>query len=463
MNRKKELFNNTIIIGIGNIFTKAISFILLPLFTLWLTPSQYGDYDLLFSYVSLLVPLLTLQLEQAVLRFTLEDKSKGNIYFKTCILFILLNSLLFSLLFGFVLDFNYHLGFTFCTVAFTFQVYTTEYLRGRNELKSYSVANILCGIETILFSFIFVNILEMGVDGLLFAFGLAYLLTSLYIIFQYKLYKNIKKSDFDFDVFKMLFFYSIPLLPNAISWWITNVSDRTLIKLFLGSDMNGIYAVSTKIPTLIAVFYSIFNLAWQQSAIITSKDHIDKRKEFYNSTFEQLYLFLFSSALCIVALTPILYKFFLGKEYSFGMNIVPILILATVFLNLAQYFGGILLGNKDTKTNGLTTVIGAILNILVNLLLIKFIGIYAAAISTMLSYIIMFYLRLDKLKYLFNTKKIINKVIFGFLVFTLFSILVLIGSNIYFQLTLLMCSIILFLYANKNIALSIVQNMKGHI
>lgn len=77
MNRKKELLKNTVVIGIGNIFTKAISFLLVPLFTLWLTTKQYGDYDLLYSYISLVVPAITLQLEQAVLRFTLDDKEKG--------------------------------------------------------------------------------------------------------------------------------------------------------------------------------------------------------------------------------------------------------------------------------------------------------------------------------------------------------------------------------------------------
>ncbi|MGT2745408.1 hypothetical protein AT575_04125 [Streptococcus penaeicida] len=462
MDRKKELFKNTIIIGIGNIFTKAISFLLVPLFTIWLTPSQYGDYDLLFSYVSLIVPILTLQLEQAVLRYTLDDKVKGDVYFRTCILFVLMNSIIFSIIFGTLVDFQYHLSFTFCTAMFALQVYSTEYLRGRNELKSYSIANIFCGIATIVFSFVLVYRLRLGVDGLLYAFGLAYLTTALTIIFSKKLYLNYNNKTIDFDVFKMLLLYSLPLLPNAISWWVTNVSDRTIIKIFLGSSMNGIYAVSTKIPTLIAVFYSIFNLAWQQSAITSAKDHIEKRREFYNSTFRQLFLFLFSSALCIVAITPFLYKYFLGHEYIGGIYIVPILILATVFLNLAQYFGGILLGNMDSKTNGLTTVVGAVANLLLNFLLIKFIGIYAAAISTMISYIIMFVMRLKKLDSLFNVKRIILFSIIGIIALSSFSIVIL-YSNLTVQILILLVTIFIFLYSNKNIVLSVINNLKGRI
>ncbi|MCK1221861.1 lipopolysaccharide biosynthesis protein [Streptococcus uberis] len=460
MNRKKELFKNTIIIGIGNIFTKAISFLLVPLFTIWLTPSQYGEYDLLFSYVSLVVPVLTLQLEQAVLRYTLDNKDKGDTYFKTSIVFVLVNSLVFSLIFGTLLDFQYHLSFTFCTIMFVMQVCTTEYLRGRNELKTYSLANILCGIATILFSFLFVYVLKLGVDGLLIAFGLAYLFTSLSIIISKKLYKNYNTSTIDLSILKILLMYSLPLLPNAISWWITNVSDRTLIKIFLGSEMNGIYAVSTKIPTLIAVFYSIFNLAWQQSAITSAKDDFEKRREFYHSTFRQLFLFLFSSAICIIALSPFLYRYFLEKEYFSGLYIVPILILATVFLNFAQYFGGILLGNMDSKTNGLTTVVGAVINIILNLLLINYIGISAAAISTMISYIIMFVMRLLKLKDLFDVKKIFRYAVLGVAIVTGISFVILMG-NLHIQLIMLVLSIIIFLVSNQKIMLSVLNNLRG--
>lgn len=462
MNRKKELFKNTLIIGIGNIFTKAISFLLVPLFTIWLTPSQYGDYDLLFSYVSLVVPILTMQLEQAVLRYTLDDNTKGDVFFRTSIILVLINSVIFSIVFGSLVDFQYHLSFTFCAIMFALQVYCTEYLRGLNELKSYSIANILCGISTIFFSYIFVYHMKLGVDGLLIAFGLSYFVTSFSIIISKRLYTNFNSETIDLKVLKMLMFYSLPLLPNAISWWITNVSDRTIIKLFLGSSMNGIYAVSTKIPTLIAVFYSIFNLAWQQSAITSAKDNIEKRIEFYNSTFKQLFLFLFSSAFCIIAITPFLYKCFLGHEYIYGINIVPILILATVFLNLAQYFGGILLGNMDSKTNGLTTVIGAVVNLILNFLLISYIGIYAAAISTMISYIIMFTMRLTKLKDLFNVKKISQYVILGMFSISILSLVVLFGSSI-IQILMVFISIIIFIISNKYIFLNVFNNIKGRI
>nr|WP_230081214.1 polysaccharide biosynthesis C-terminal domain-containing protein [Streptococcus uberis] len=142
------------------------------------------------------------------------------------------------------------------------------------------------------------------------------------------------------------------------------------------------------------------------------------------------------------------------------MYIVPILILATVFLNFAQYFGGILLGNMDSKTNGLTTVVGAVINIILNLLLINYIGISAAAISTMISYIIMFVMRLLKLKDLFDVKKIFRYAVLGVAIVTGISFVILMG-NLYIQLIMLVLSIIIFLVSNQKIMLSVLNNLRG--
>lgn len=461
MERQKELLKNTIIIGIGNIFTKAISFILVPLFTLWLTPAQYGDYDLLFSYISLVVPIITLQLEQAILRYTLENSDRGEIYFKASFGLVLINSIIAILLFGYILKFQYQWSFIFCTITFAFQVLAIEHLRGKSDLQNYSIFNILCGILTMLFSYLGVKILNYSVDGLLVAFGLAYLITAILIIISQKLYNCIFPIFIDFKILKALLRYSLPLLPNALSWWITSVSDRTLIRIFLGNLSNGVYAVSTKIPTLIAVFYTIFNLAWQQSAIVSAKDEIEHRNKFYNDTFEKLFKFLFSSALVIISLTPILYQYVLGSEYKSGMHLVPLLVLGTVFLNLSQYLGGILLGNKNTKANGMTTLISAALNLIINFVLITKIGIFAAAISTLISYIVLFILRLYNLKEFFKDNKIISRSLISTIILLICSYLVLKISHLMGQLCCLVFVGIIFIYLNRKLVFGILKNLKG--
>ena len=458
VDRKKELFLNTVVIGIGSIFTKALSFILVPLLTIWLSTTEYGDYDLLFSYVSLCVPILTLQLEQAILRFTLENKEKGKEYFSTCFSFFLFTSLIFIIAFSFIFKFEYHFSFAICTVSYAFQILTTEYLRGNNELKLYSLANIFCGGCMMSFSYLLVGQLKAGVNGLLYSFAISYFVTGLIIVLIKKPVGHLLKLSFDLEIFKMLLRYSFPLLPNAISWWITNVSDRTLINVFLGSEFNGIYAVSTKIPTLMTVFYSIFNLAWQQSAILSSSDSVEDKTYFYNTIFNKLYSFLFSSGILIIATTPFIYKFLLDDSYTSGMNIVSILVLSTIFLNLGQYLGGILLGKMDTKTNGVTTILAAIVNLIINFLLINRLGLVAAAISTLVSYILLFVLRIKKTNDFLNVKRIIIKLIFSTFCYVVMSTIIFLSQNIIIQFILLIVSSLYFIYSNRAIIYNIVKN-----
>lgn len=462
MNRKNELLKNSIIIGIGNIFTKSISFLLVPLFTLWLTTKEYGNYDLLYSYVSLIVPAITLQLEQANLRYTLDNKANGPRYFHISAIVVVINSLIIGIVFGFICSFEHHAAFTFCSITYALQIYTTEYLRGCNELKQYSIANIFCGLCTILFSFALVRICDFGVSGLLIAFGLSCLLTSIVIFTQKKLYHHIWKDlqGEGWITLKLLLAYSLPLLPNAISWWVTNVSDRTMIRIFMGNHYNGLYAVSCKIPSLITVFYGIFNLAWQQSAILSAKDDLEERKKFYGSIFRNLSIFLFSGAFVVISATPVLYRLFLKPEYMEGMTVVPILIWATVLLNLAQFLGGILLGYKDTKTNGSTTVIAAIANLAIDFILIQKIGLYAAAGSTLVSYFIMMILRMSKLKSLFHMKKIIFSTVIGSLALIIVSILMITVKSFFLQWIILLIMILIFFYLNRKTILGILKRAK---
>ncbi|HEL2570399.1 MULTISPECIES: lipopolysaccharide biosynthesis protein [Streptococcus] len=460
MNRQKELLTNTIIIGIGNVFSKAISFLLVPFFTVWLTTEEYGDFDLLFSYISLVVPFITMQLEQAVLRFTLEKKESAGEYFKSSFVLVLINLFLAISFICFVLRFQYQFSFTFCVISYSIYIFLSEYLRGLNELTKYSFVNILLGFLTIISSYFFTNVLKLAVDGLLIAFGFCYLLISIGIVVSQNLLSEFFTTPFNKITTRQLLLYAIPLLPNAISWWITSVSDRTLIRIFLGSDQNGIYAVSTKIPTLIAVFYSIFNLAWQQTAIISSKDQVDIRNKFYQSTYEKLFTFLFTSGIGIIVITPLLYKFLLGEEYGNGINLVPILILGTVFLNLSQYLGGILIGKMNTKVNGVSTLIAAGINILLNLLFINLFGLIAAAMSTLICYIVLFILRIVNLKEIFNLKKVITESTVGAIIFLFLSHVILSQDNIFVQITYVVIYLFFYIFINKKMIFGIVNLMK---
>lgn len=450
MKRNDELLENTIIIAIGVFTTKILSFILVPFYTLWLSPEEYGNFDLLVTYISFFIPFATFQLEQAIFRFCMENKSKSKEYYNNAILIVLFNILICNIIIYVLLrKYSYMIPFMLYFDSYALYNCGSEYLRGTNKLKLYSITNILTAIIIVILNIIFVYKLKLQNTGMLLSYGLAYMIGILYICFKEKLISKNLFKDYDKKVQIKMLKYSIPLIPNSISWWITHITDRTMIKLVLGSFYNGIYAVSCKIPTLVNLLFNVFNLSWQQTAIKTLKDK--DKNEYYEQLYKKLVKFLYTSAFCIIAVTPILFKFFIAKDYYIGIYQVPIILNAIIFLSMAQFLGGIFLADMDTKSVGITTINAAIINFIINVLFINVIGLTAASISTFLSYLVLFIFRHRKLSKKLNGKKIVNKIVTYNIGYILITILIYLINNIYIDIvfTFLFCAF--FVYSNYDL------------
>ena len=185
--------------------------------------------------------------------------------------------------------------------------------------------------------------------------------------------------------------YSIPLVPNSLSWTIINLSDRLVISHEMGTSANGIYSMAYKFPTLMDTIYGFFYTSWKESSAKAINDN-DKH-EFFNKIFRLLSKMMFSISIGIIACMPLVFNIFIKEAYREAYMYIPILIIATYYNNMSGYFGGIFSAYKDTKIMGTTTIIAAVVNLVVNILLIKFIGIYAAAISTLISCMVVYYYR----------------------------------------------------------------------
>lgn len=275
---------------------------------------------------------------------------------------------------------NIIISFLLYFISVSFYNISSEYLRGMDLLSDYSIHNIIVGVITVVASIFIVYHMKQGVAGLLFVYALAYATATADIMFRYKPFKasNSKVEDL-----KRMLHYSIPLIPNVLSWWIINVSDRTIINIFLGSFYSGIYGICCKIPTMLSLVFSIFNLSFQQF-VMHSNDETSQ-KNYYNFLLKKVIKILFSGSIAIIAITPIIYYQFLNNDYWSGISCTPVLLAGAIMLSLAQYTGDLLLAKKHTRVIGLSTVIGAIVNIILNIITIPKFGIIGASISTMIS------------------------------------------------------------------------------
>lgn len=405
MSREKQLIKNTVIVAIGKICTQFISFFLLPLYTALLSTEEYGTVDLLNTYVSLLIPLFFLQIDQSVFRY-LIDVRKNLIEKKklvsTTLIIVIIQSVIFLVLYLLISKFinnEYKYFLAINVIATMFSNILLQISRGLGDNATYSQGSLVSGAGTVILNVIFIWLLHMGAYGMLLATFLANVLCALFVFVKLKVFKYLSLGKFSKKELKKLWKYSIPLVPNQLSWWIINASDRIIITYVLGVAMNGIYSASNKISSICISFFNIFNMTWSESASMYIND---KDSHAYFSNILNISIKLFTS-LCIgiIAIMPFVFNYLItGKGYAEAYYQIPILMLATIFNIIVALLGSIYVALKNTKEIAKTSIYAAIINIGTNLLMIKFIGLYAASISTLLAYFAMaIYRFIDVQKY----------------------------------------------------------------
>ena len=252
--------------------------------------------------------------------------------------------------------------------------------------------------------------------------------------------------------------YSAPLVPNNLSWVTISLSDRLMLTWLAGSSANGIYSIANKFPNIIYTFYGFFSTAWKESAARAVKQ--ENKTQYYNSIYRDVKNFLKAITLGLIVVMPWAFSLLVDKSYNEAYIYIPILIISIYYTNMSNFYGGIFAAYKDTKIMGSTTVMAAIINIIINFIFIPKYGIFAASFSTLISNLVVFIYRKMKLVKYIKLKEKINYVYWVLLILTLVAyyknILVL---NIVMFIVVLLYAI----YTNKKFIKGILRPIFGKI
>ena len=448
---KTNLAKNTLLLSAGNILTKGINFIMIPLFSSWLSTEDYGTFDLYLTYIALAIPLLSLASADALFRFSLDRQEEKELtkYVSTALLINILTGFLFVTAIGiytFAASWKFGLPFAVLLVSLLFNTHLQGYMRAIKKLDIYSAS---CVVNTIVIAVtvsIFILLFHIGLAGIIYGYACGYIIGDIIIVSLTKYTRHIRFSSIRKNTFIDMMKYSIPLIPNNISWNIINVTDRTLINIFLGAAGNGIYAIACKVPSLCTALFFSFNISWQETAVETI--HSTQRKTYFHDTYNTTTATLLSVCCGILAINYFLFEYIFDHRYHEGFLYCPLLTSAILIDTLVQFLGGILIGLKKTKENGMTTLIGTIVNIVLNILLIPCLGIMGAVISTLIASLLIFVIRYHRLHKAFCLHlDIHNWFNIVFYIYMLASCYL--ATHITWAGTNLMLASIFFLYTNK--------------
>ncbi len=402
MTNYKYLFKNIGFLTLSNFATRLLSFFLVPLYTNVLSTSEYGIYDLLNNTVGILVPVLSLNIMESVLRFSLENEDSrskifliGLKYFLTGTEIVLFFLLLNRLIQVFPVFDQYAFYFLLMFISQVLSGNLTAYARGAERIADLSVSSVIASVTMIFLNIFFLLVLRIGIHGYFLANIMGSIFQCIYLIIKIRP-KFYRYRDTDKNLEKAMLHYSIPLIFNSIAFWVNSASDRYVVTWFCGLDANGIYSVASKIPSILNVFQVIFTQAWTLSAV---KDFDpDDKNGFFSNTYRAYQAFITIGCSAIILFNRILARFLYANEFYSAWRYVPWLTIAIVFSSITGYIGGIFSAVKESAAFAKSMLIGAGINLVLNIVFTPFIGPLAAAIATAISNYIVLIIRIYQVK-----------------------------------------------------------------
>lgn len=391
----KAFLKDSAIYTIPTIISRGLSFFLIPLYTRVLSPSDYGSLDLLTVFISIVNLTIALEISQGLARYYTEEND-GNQkvkYASTVLWFTILCYTIFAIVV--FLNSNYlspivlgqqglvetfQIGIAYMWVNGIFYLVQNQF---RWELKSrnYSIISVLMSLVTAIVSVWLAYYLKMGLNGILIGLLSGVSVGSIVGLVQLR-----KTFGFQFDMRKLreMLKFSMPLVFSSVAVWLSLYIDRIMINHLLAIDQVGLYGIGYRVASIAGMVMVGFQGALTPLIFTHYKEkhtpiQIEKIFRLFLSLTLIVFMFLtlFSKDILVLLTTP---------EFYGGSIVVIYLVPAVLLANMYIFAPGIGIAKKNHFYIWIN-VSGAILNVILNYLLIPYLGIIGAGVATSITYL----------------------------------------------------------------------------
>lgn len=446
-----QLLSNTILFALGNVGSRFLVFFLMPLYTKKLTTTEYGISELVITGTNLLIPFVSVSIQDSVLRFALDKKNDSGEVLKNSILILSIGSLITCFLYPVIQLYkpisDWAGYFVLISIVYMVRNAFSIYSKSIGRTKLYAIDSVLYTGVLMITNIVFLTTLKLGLEGYFLAIIISSALSIIFLITCGDIFRSSFHAKINTRLLKQMILFSLPMILNNVSWWIINSSDKMMIVHYLSAADSGIYSVASKMPSLLTTVISIFNQAW----IISSVTEYDTTKDdaFFSNIFKMFnFVLVFLAAGIVLIIKPFM-QIYVGESFTSSWQYVPLLLLGSIFQSYANFFGAIYTSAKKNISVMTTTFFAAGINIVLNLLLIPSIGVQGAVIATAIAYCALFIFRmLDSQK---HVKLNIDyfRVIISLLLLTLQCVVTIIDYNAFF--VSIICITLLVVFNSESI------------
>ncbi|MBP0975009.1 MAG: polysaccharide biosynthesis C-terminal domain-containing protein [Oscillospiraceae bacterium] len=400
MNKYKTLAMNTVVFAIGNIGAKLISFLLTRLYTANLDRAEFNTKDILEMCANFLIPVVSFSITDAIIRYGLDKNYEKRAVFSNAIAVLIAGSAGFIILSPLLLLFTDIRPYAVLLVGYIivscFRQISTQFARARGFVKLYAVDGIGCMLTLLVYNLVFMSWLHLGITGFLLAVMLSDLTSGVFVWWIAGHGRYFRRKYIDRELLQVMLRFSMPLIPTALLWIITGFSDRLFLRFMKSAEDGGLYSAASKIPNLISMVSTVFYQAWNMSAI--AENDSKERSTFYTTVYDAYQAMLFLAAGFIIAfdipLSWVLIDTTKDPGYALAYLYTPVLVIAVLMMCLNQFLSSIYTVTKHTQNSFWTSLAAALLNLILNAVLIPKFGINGAISATFFSYVICYLIRI---------------------------------------------------------------------
>src|SRR3989339_1609392 len=397
----RSLLSDSVIYGLGGFISRGINFMLLPLLTNSMAPSEFGKLGVIQTFIGIAEVFFMCGIRQAIMRYRVKDETSRDAAFTAGVAWIVAASIFWffvlKLSAGFLLgvmglDAPGAYGYMLAILVFdalTVAPYTL--LQSDKRPLSFIIMKIVH--VTIHFSTCFYLIYlrhNTTVVSVLQANTLASCLVVGVFIPLYA--KNLRRSA-PGSLMKRMIGFGLPYIPNVVFVIIIDLIDRILVNRMLGAEQVGLYSAAAKLGVIMFLVVYAFQTAWTPFFLTHMKDESGARmfsRVFTYYVFVTTLVFL-TVGLFYREIAGLGFRNFtlVGAKYAAGLPVIPVLLLAYLFCGIYSNFIVGIYAREKTRYIPLITCAGAIINVGCNLFAIPRFGIMGAAIVTLISYMAM--------------------------------------------------------------------------
>lgn len=426
-----------LIYGIGTFFSKILVFLMVPIYTRLLPAADYGYYDVIVADLQMLISISFIEIWSGIIRYMISDKEKFMVikaFIKISPVMLLGYTIMYMLLGNWLI-------MKYPTVIY---IYGLSYLlfnvgnticRGLDKNYDYVISGLLYTIISCALSIVFIVILYQNVKYILISQIIGYIVAALYVEMRTRAYRSAISLDAKKLYVKDLLLYCIPLMLNSFSFLFLGTYNKNIIMKHLGESVSGQYAYVSKFSAILSILISIYSLAWQEEAFLNSENP-EKAKVY------SYYINMFISFVGLAVPLYIVIAYFFspligGSTYVATVVLIPFVILSAYISEVSGIFSTMIAVNKKTIQIFASTVIGAIVNVILVHFLIVPLGANGASIALCVGFFVAATIRFIFSRKFFGIQ--INIRIFLITIIEIVALFFLIMKGNQFTLSILAC------------------------